>query len=259
MTDAASYSTVKEVNSGVSNENVRASNRELLIRISSGDTSAMDELVEVNMGLVRKAALHFVSSGVELEDLTQIGVIGMIKAAKSFDFSFETTFSTYAVPMIMGEIRRFIRDNGTVKVGRELKSRGSRIVSFRESFLKERGREPRLSEIAEAVGLCEQDVIMAIEATSAVCSLNDSVGGDGDELTLEGSIPDKENGIEQLTDKLALAEAIRSLPPLWREIVVLRYYKDLSQSETGKRLGITQVKVSREEQKILNTLRHALA
>ncbi len=238
---------------------VQNSNRELLVRIKSGDTAALDELVEKNMGLVRKAALHFISSGVELDDLVQIGVIGMIKAARSFDFSFETVFSTYAVPMITGEIRRFIRDDGPVKVGRELKSRGAKVMSARESFIKENGREPKLSELSEKVGLCEQDIVLAMEASSAVCSLNDTVGNEEDGLTLEGSIPDVENCPERITDKLALAEAIRSLPPLWREIIALRYYKDMSQSETGKLLGLTQVKVSREEQKILDSLRAALA
>lgn len=235
------------------------SNHELLLRIKSGDSAAMDELVEKNMGLVRRAAMHFISSGVELDDLVQIGVIGMIKAARSFDFSFDTAFSTYAVPMITGEIRRFIRDDGPVKVGRELKSRGARIMNARESFIKDNGREPKLSELSASVGLSEQDIVLAMEAGAGVCSLSDTVGGDDEGLTLEGSIPDGENCPERITDRLALAEAIRSLPPLWREIIVLRYYKDMSQSETGKRLGLTQVKVSREEQKILDSLRAALA
>ncbi|MBR2460682.1 MAG: sigma-70 family RNA polymerase sigma factor [Clostridia bacterium] len=234
-------------------------NRDLLLRLREGDNSALDELINLNMGLVRRIAVHFVSPSTELDDLMQIGVIGMIKAARSFDFSFETVFSTYAVPMITGEIRRFLRDDGAIKVGREIKARGARILACREAFIQQHSREPRISEIAALLSVSEQDVISAMEATAAVCSLNDSVIGDDDSLTLEGTIPDKENLLEDLTDRLALSEAIRSLPPLWREIVVLRYYRNLSQSETGKQLGLTQVKISREEQKILSTLRAVLA
>ena len=237
---------------------LREENRELLLRIQDGDHEALDRLVSLNMGLVRKIALHFVSSGTELDDLIQIGAIGMIKAARSFDHTFDTAFSTYAVPMIMGEIRRFLRDNGAIKISRELKSRGSKIRSARDEFIKTNGREPRVSELSAILGLSADDIVAAMDATAGVCSLSDPICGDDDGLTLEGSLSDGEYAIDELTDKLALSEALRSLPPLWREIVTLRYYKELSQSETGKRLGLTQVKISREEQKILSALRSAL-
>ena len=240
-------------------ESTRELNLDLLRRLQSGDEAALDSLVSLNIGLVRKLATHFVSPTTELDDLIQIGVIGMIKAARSFDFSFDTVFSTYAVPMITGEIRRFLRDDGAIKIGRELKSRGARINACREAFLQKHCREPRISEIAEELSISEQEVIAAMEASFSVCSLSEPVGGDDEGLTLEGTIPDCESLLEDITDKLALSEAIRSLPPLWREIIILRYYKALSQSETGKRLGLTQVKISREEQKILSTLRAALA
>ncbi|MBQ9116171.1 MAG: sigma-70 family RNA polymerase sigma factor [Clostridia bacterium] len=239
-------------------ESAKEANRELLIRMREGDESALDRLVELNMGLVRKIAAHFTSTTAEQEDLIQIGVIGMIKAARSFDFSFDTVFSTYAVPMITGEIRRFLRDDGAIKVGREIKSRGARIMACREAFRQTHCREPRLSEIASELSLSEQEVVDAMEATSAVCSLCEPIGGDEEGLTLEGTIPAKEDLFDDITDRLALSEAIRALPPLWREIIVLRYFKELSQSETGKRLGLTQVKISREEQKILSALRAAL-
>lgn len=256
MTETLSVKSTEDER--VANEAVQNTNRELLLRIKEGDQDALDELVVGNMGLVRKVAVHFISSGVELEDLIQIGVIGMIKAARSFDFSFDTVFSTYAVPMIMGEIRRFIRDDGPIKIGRELKTRGAKLMNLRDRFIKEHGREPKLSELSELSGLCEQDIILAMEAGTAVCSLNEPISGDDEGLTLEGSIPDKESGLEAFTDKLALNEAIRTLPTLWRKIIALRYYNDLSQFETGKRLGLTQVKISREEQKILNALRSSL-
>lgn len=240
-------------------ELTREQNRQLLLKIKNGDQSALDELVTANMGLVRSISLRFTaSSGVELDDLMQIGAIGMIKAARSFDFSYDTVFSTYAVPMIMGEIRRFLRDDGMIKVSRDLKTRGAKIMALREQFVSENGREPRISELSEASGLSIEDVTAAIEATSTVHSLSEPINGDEDGLTLEGSIPDRSCALDDLTDHLALSEAIRSLPPLWREIIVMRYYKDMSQAETGKRLGLTQVKISREEQKILSALREAL-
>ena len=130
-------------------------------------------------------------------------------------------------------------------------------MSAREEFIKINGREPRISELSDILGISADDIVAAMDATAGVCSLNDPIGND-DGLTLEGSLSDGECAIDELTDKLALSEALRSLPPLWREIITLRYYKELSQSETGKRLGLTQVKISREEQKILSALRSAL-
>ena len=233
-------------------------NRLLLMKIKNGDGDALEELVTANMGLVRKIAVRFLSSGTELDDLVQIGVIGMIKAARSFDFSFDTVFSTYAVPMIMGEIRRFLRDDGAIKVSRELRSRGAKIMALRERFMSKNGREPRLSELAELTELSPQDIATAMDAISCVSSLSEPIGDDDEGLTLEGSIPDRSGALDELTDKLALSEAIRALPPLWREIIVMRYYKDLSQAETGRRLGLTQVKISREEQKRLSALKEAL-
>lgn len=233
-------------------------NRQLLIKIKEGDQSALEELVAANMGLIRSISLRFTAPSVETEDLMQIGAIGMIKAARSFDFSYDTVFSTYAVPMIMGEIRRFLRDDGMIKVSRELKSRGAKVMAMRERFISDNGREPRLSEIACAVGISVEEVAEAMDAASSVCSLSEPLNGDDDGLTLEGSIPDRSCALDELTDRLALSEAIRSLPSLWREIIVMRYYNDLSQAETGKRLGLSQVKISREEQKILSALRESL-
>ncbi len=233
-------------------------NFELINKIKSGDESALQVLVEQNMGLVKKIALRFTGRGVEYEDLTQIGVIGMIKAARSFDFEFGTAFSTYAVPLIMGEIRRFLRDDGPLKVGRGVKQKGMQIMRAREQFVKENEREPHLSELVELTGLDTQEIASCMEAVSGVVSLCEPVNGEDGTLTLESSIADDSCSLEKLTDRIALGEAIRRLPPLWREIVRLRYFKELSQNETGKRLGLTQVKISREEQKILLSLRKEL-
>lgn len=233
-------------------------NFELLVRIKSGDEGALEALVRENLGLVKKIALRFTGRGAEYEDLIQIGVIGMIKAARSFDFDFCTVFSTYAVPLIMGEIRRFLRDDGPIKVGRGLKKRGMEIMRARQHFLAENGREPHISELCEMTDLSEEEIAESMEAISGVMSLSDPVNGEEGGVTLENSIADDSMALDKLTDRIALSEAIRKLPQLWREIIRLRYFKDLSQSETGRVLGLTQVKISREEQKILTQLKKAL-
>ena len=236
----------------------QSENTELLLRIRNGEGAAMEELVSRNYGLVRKIALRFTGRGAEYEDLVQLGVIGMIKAARSFDFSFGTAFSTYAVPLIMGEMRRFLRDDGPIKVGRALRHRGIEVGKAREEYIRKNGREPRLSELSEVTGYTEEEITECVEASGAVVSLSDPIGSDGT-LTVESSLADESSPLDALTDRIALAEAIRALPELWREIVKLRYFCDLSQSETGKRLGLTQVKLSREEQKRLMRLRESLA
>ena len=246
----------------VAEENVtrefQSENHELLRLVREGDSEALECLVDQNLGLVKKIALRFIGRGAEYEDLVQIGVIGMIKAARSFDFEYGTAFSTYAVPLIMGEIRRFLRDDGPIKVGRAVKQRGREIMKARESFISEHCREARISELSALTGYTEEEIVACIEAQSPIVSLNEPIGADENGATLESGLADESNALDTLTDRIALSEAIRRLPPLWRNIVELRYFKELSQNETGKRLGITQVKVSREEQKILHSLRQAL-
>jgi RNA polymerase sporulation-specific sigma factor len=233
-------------------------NLDLLRKIKDGDARALQTLTEQNAGLVKKIALRFIGRGVEYEDLVQIGTIGMIKAARSFDFEFGTVFSTYAVPLIMGEIRRFLRDDGPIKVGRSIKQKGGIIMKARQDFIAKHEREPHLNELCDITGFGADEIAECTSAVSGVMSLYEPVSGDDCSLTIESSLADDSGTIETLTDRIALCEAIRRLPPLWREIVRLRYFKDLSQIETGKRLGLTQVKISREEQKILLSLRKEL-
>ena len=232
-------------------------NNQLLRRAVQGDEQAVAELIDRNMGLVKNVAGRFRDRGVEYEDLVQIGTIGMLRAVRSFDFSYGTVFSTYAVPLIVGEIRRFLRDDGPVKVGRSLKKQGIDIMRRREAFIARSGREPRLSELAGECGLTVGEVVEAMEAISPVRSLSEPAGED-DSMTLEGTIADSDSTLDSLTDRLALAEAIRSLEPLHRQIIALRYYRDLSQQQTGEILGLSQVKVSREEKKIMEKLRRML-
>ena len=231
-------------------------NLALLQKLSEGDESVLEELMLSNMGLVRSCASRFVGRGVEYEDLVQIGSIGLLRAARAFRLDLGCMFSTYAVPLIIGEIKRFLRDDGMVKVSRRLKSTGLQVMKAAEAFSKEYGREPTLFEIAERVGLTPEEVAEALAATGPVSSLNESAGED--DAPLEYFLADKENPLESITDRIALAEAIKSLPPRRRQIVYLRFFKELSQSETGKALGISQVKVSREEKIILQELRKVL-
>lgn len=234
-----------------------AQNLTLLREAQSGNEGALEEFASENMGLVRSIAARFAGRGIEYEDLVQIGCIGMIKAVKSFDFSYRTAFSTYAVPLIAGEIKRFLRDEGPLKVPRSLRRLGAEAMRKREEFLRVMGREPRMSELSKITGTSEEELVRAYEAVCPVRSIYDA-GKREDEGALIDVLPDEDGELEKLTDRLALRQAIGNLPELQRKIVVLRYYKELSQEMTGRALGISQVKVSREEKKILTELRKAL-
>ena len=234
-----------------------ARNLSLLRRIGEGDARALEELISENMGLVNCIAARYRGRGTEYEDLLQIGSIGMIKAAKSFDLSFGTAFSTYAVPLISGEIRRYLRDDGPIKVSRTLRRLGAEAMKAREEFCRAEGREPRMSELSARLGVDEEELVKAYEAVCPVRSLYEGAGAEesGELIDL---LPDTDESLERLTDRLALRQAIEKLDDLHRQIVILRYYKELSQEQTGRVLGISQVKVSREEKKILSILREAL-
>ena len=233
-------------------------NLTLIAKAQSGDRGAMERLISQNMGLVKNIARRFIGRNAEYEDLVQIGTIGMLKAAKSFDAGFGTVFSTYAVPLIIGEIRRFLRDDGIIKVSRDVRKKGTAVMRAKEEFIKTHQREPKLSELSELCGMPAEDIVYALDAVCPVYSLQETVGGEEDGTTLENLTPASENEIELMTDKLALSEAISKLDERSRQIIILRFYKDLSQQQTAEILGITQVKVSREEKKIFEFLRREL-
>ncbi len=222
--------------------------------------AATEKLICDNMGLVRHIALKFCGRGCEYEDLVQIGTIGMLKAIRSFDLERGTAFSTYAVPLILGEIRRHLRDDGPIKVGRAVKKLGAELMREQTRIIAETGKEPHISELAEICGVSPEEAAAALDAISPVASLSDSRGEDGDGLCLYDRIPDGDGllEIEHARDRIALGQAIRLLPPLWRQIIVLRYFKDMTQQKTAESLGLTQVKVSREEKKIVEFLRAEL-
>ena len=232
-------------------------NNLLISKLKDGDESALDEIVRSNMGLVRSIALRFRDRGTEYEDLVQIGSIGLMRAARSFDFSYGCMFSTYAVPLIIGEIRRFLRDDGMIKVSRSLKSQGAAAMRAKENFISEQGRDPTVAELSQICGLTPDELIASMEAVSPVHSLSETVGDNS--TSLENFIADNDSAIDSLTDNIALHEALSKLTKFQQQIVELRYFKELSQQKTGDILGITQVKVSREEKKILEILRKNLA
>ena len=234
-------------------------NQALLEKAVQGDSRATEELMTNNLGLVRSIALKFRDRGVEYEDLIQIGSIGMLKAIRSFDLSKGTVFSTYAVPLIIGEIRRFIRDDGLIKVSRLYKQQGALLMKEREKFLMENGCEPRIEELAKICGMTPQEASIAIDATACVNSLSASINGEDESFTLESTLCEERNEIDVKIEQIALRQAISALPPLWRKIVTLRYLKEYSQQATAKMLGLTQVKISREEKKIFAALRKELS
>ena len=235
-------------------------NNELILAAQAGDEEgamrATEMLLEANKGLVRTIVLRFRDRGVEYDDLMQIGTIGLIKAIRSFDLGRGTSFSTYAVPLIFGEIRRHLRDEGLLKVGRYYKRLGAILMNERNRILSEEGREAHVSELARLCGVSPEEAASAIDAISPVVSLSDQVFGE-DGVTLESVLPDDEasSEMEQLCDRIALGQAVAKMPNTWQKIVLLRYYRNMTQQETAQNLGLTQVKVSREEKKIFEFLR----
>ena len=232
----------------------------LIQRAHEGDKEARDILVEENVGLVWSIVRRFQNRGVESEDLFQIGTIGLIKAVDKFDCNYEVCFSTYAVPLITGEIKRFIRDDGLVKVSRTLKENGSRGKYARERLLKSLGREPTLEEVALEAALTTEEVILAMEAGARVESIYQSVyQSDGNEIYLVDQLAD-EKGDEQekLLDRLLVKQLLKSLPEMERTLITLRYFRDKTQTEVAGLLGISQVQVSRMEKKILLGLRERM-
>ncbi len=236
----------------------RDENNALIKRAQEGETEAFEALVVGNMGLCKNIALRFQNRGVEYEDLVQIASVGMIKAIRSFDLSYGTAFSTYAVPLIIGEIRRFLRDDGIIKVGRNVKKLGSDAMRKKEEFIREHGREPKLSELSELCGSNMDELVTALEAVTPVKSIYEPIGNDDDGAAICDLISEKEDGIGKATDRIALSQALKELPSLQRQLIYLRYVKEMSQENAGRILGMTQVKVSREEKKIIEALRRAL-
>ncbi|GGD00115.1 RNA polymerase sporulation sigma factor SigF [Pontibacillus salipaludis] len=221
-----------------------------------GDQESRNILVEKNMRLVWSVVQRFLNRGYDPDDLFQIGCIGLLKSVDKFDLSYDVKFSTYAVPMIIGEIQRFIRDDGSVKVSRSLKETGNKIRKKKDELTKVYGRAPTVQELAKELDISAEDVVLAQEASKAPHSIHETVyENDGDPITLLDQIADQDT---KWFDKMALEEAIRSLDERERLIIYLRYFKDQTQSDVAERLGISQVQVSRLEKKILAFIKNQM-
>ncbi|GGC86843.1 RNA polymerase sigma factor [Thalassobacillus devorans] len=243
---------VSQKNKRLTDEDVRA----LIARSQKGDQEARDMLVERNVRLVWSVVQRYIHRGYDQEDLFQIGCIGLLKSVDKFDLSYEVKFSTYAVPMIIGEIQRFIRDDGSVKVSRSLKETNNKIRRKKEELTKEYGRSPTIEEMAKALEMTTEEVVLAEEAGRAPQSIHETVyENDGDPITLLDQMAEDDT---KWFDKMMLQDVIRKLDKRERLIIYLRYFKDQTQTEVAERLGISQVQVSRLEKKILKEIKEQM-
>lgn len=227
---------------------------ELVLKAKDGDTEATDILVSGNFPLIKAIVKGYLNKGVEYDDLYQIGCVGFLKAIKNFDTSFDVKFSTYAVPMIAGEIKRFLRDDGSIKVSRSIKTLAIKLKAYIEDMKKETGEEPHIEELAKVFEVEKEDIVIALDSCQQMVSLNAKVDEDDpnsqnvmDKLTIDKN--------EEMLDKLILKTEINNLPEKEKKIILLRYYRGKTQGEVASMLGISQVQVSRIESKIIEYLK----
>ena len=235
---------------------------EMCIRDRMGSKAAKEKIVSDNTGLVWSIARRFVNRGYDLEELYQIGCIGLLKACDRFESRYGVQFSTYAVPLIAGEIKRFLRDNGAIKVSRILKQNGYQISKAKEALLHKYGREATLDELADYTGLCVEDIVMATEANREVESIQQTIcGKDGTQVSLVERLVDEaqsEVAAENIMNRILVGQAMEKLGEMEQELIRLRFFEDRTQTEVAKVLGISQVQVSRLEKKILIQMRQNL-
>ena len=230
----------------------------LIQRAHQGDKEARDTIFKENVGLVWSIVKRFTNRGVDTEDLFQIGSIGLLKAVDNFNLEYDVKFSTYAVPMISGEIKRFLRDDGMLKVSRSMKEVSYRAYLARDTMEKRLGREPTMMEISEELGITNEELVMAMDAVADVESLQKTIyQGDGSDISLMDKIPERENRHDQVLDQIVLEEMLRYLEPEERQIIYMRYFQDKTQSQIAAALGTSQVQISRLEKKILKKMRTA--
>lgn len=234
-------------------------NPELLSQARDGNGDAMNKLIEMNLPLVMSISKKFLNRGYEYEDIFQIGSIGLVKAINNFDLNYNVKFSTYAVPMIIGEIKRFLRDDGMIKVSRNVKSLARKINIYKEELSKRLKRNPSIEELAEYAGVEKEEIVFAIESANSLQYLYDTIHqDDGAPVLLIDKLSEEKKCDDNLIEKIALKEALRSLDEKARQIIMLRYFKDKTQVQVAKMLGISQVQVSRIEKKVLSQMKRKL-
>lgn len=230
---------------------------DLIKMAKEGNKESQEEFIRKNKGLVHIVVKKFLNRGTECEDLVQLGMMGLYKAMKNFNLDYDVKFSTYAIPVITGEIRRFLRDDGIIKISRNIKELALKIKLRSESFEKEFMRAPTISEISDMLSVSKEDIVLALNSTEYVSSLYDNVGNDDNSVMLVDKIEDKNAQSEEtLVDKIALKEMLAHLKPRERQVIVLRYFKEMTQENIAKLLGISQVQVCRIEKKVLGILRN---
>ena len=228
----------------------------LIARAHQGDKEARDTIFEENIGLIWSIVKRFQHRGVELEDLFQIGSIGLLKAVDKFDLSYDVKFSTYAVPMISGEIKRFLRDDGMIKVSRSLKEVCYKAYLAREKLEKELGRDPQIAEMAGEIGIPQEELMMALDSNVEIESLQKTIyQGEGNDIRLIDKLEEKKNRQEESLNRILLEEILGQLTVSERRLIYMRYFQERTQTEMARDLGVSQVQVSRREKKILKRLR----
>ncbi|MHB8171439.1 MAG: RNA polymerase sporulation sigma factor SigF [Thermincolia bacterium] len=235
--------------------------RRLILLVKEGDTAARETLVNSNLRLVFNLVQRFSNRGYELEDLFQIGTIGLIKAIDKFDMSYDVKFSTYAVPMIIGEIRRFLRDDNPVKVSRTVKEIAHKVQYIKEHLCKELGREPTISEIAHQLNLPREEIVSAMEAAQMPTSIFETLyQDDGDPIYVLDQLGTDEEEVEGgWFDQIVIKEVLMKLAPRERKIILMRFFEDKTQSEVAKHLDLSQVQVSRLERQALKTIKDLMS
>ncbi|MEG0133167.1 MAG: RNA polymerase sporulation sigma factor SigF [Clostridium sp.] len=242
------------------NNNYNYDDNKQLIRLAkAGDGSALDYLTEMNLPLVSSISKKFLNRGYEYDDIFQIGCIGLVKAINNFDDGFNVKFSTYAVPMIIGEIKRFLRDDGMIKVSRSIKNTARKLHYDKDALTKSLGRDPTIEELSEFSKVEKEDIVIALESATSMQYLYDTIHqDDGAPVLLIDKLSEVYEEDNEVIDKLALKEALNKLDVKSRQIIILRYFKDKTQIEVAKLMGISQVQVSRIEKKVLKIMKDRL-
>ncbi|HIT06163.1 MAG TPA: RNA polymerase sporulation sigma factor SigG [Candidatus Scybalocola faecipullorum] len=232
----------------------------LMKQIKAGDSEAREKFIKGNLRLVLSVISRFSGSSENVDDLFQVGCIGLIKAIDNFDMSQQVMFSTYACPMIIGEIRRYLRDFNSIRVSRSLRDTAYKAIYAKEAYLRKNNREPSISELAEEIGISKEDIVFAMDAIQSPVSLYEPVYTEGgDTLCIMDQVSDKKNGEEQWVEQIALSDAIKKLPERESKIIKMRFYEGKTQMEAAKELSISQAQISRIEKSALKTMRNYLS
>jgi len=230
---------------------------DLLELAKKGDDLAKEQLITINSPLIKSIVKRYVNKGVEYDDLYQLGALGFVKAINNYDANFNVKFTTYAVPMIAGEIKRFLRDDGSVKVSRSIKYNAIQIKNFLQEYKRQNNDNPTLETISKALNIEINDVVLAMEANTMPLSIDEKFSGEEDDVSIGDKISDNFS-VENMLDKLALREMIKKLSKREKQVIIMRYYLDKTQSEIAKELGVSQVQISRIENKVLLELKDNL-